>query len=75
MLFQHETPFEDSIASGDIHADHVTVIRLLHIHQEGQLNEAVSIRRSCLDFAELSGDESLQWSALHSLGLTLKEMG
>ncbi|KAL8434056.1 hypothetical protein Efla_001528 [Eimeria flavescens] len=42
---------------------------------EGRLDEAVKIRRRCLDFARLSEDDSLQWNALHSLGLTLKEKG
>lgn len=43
--------------------------------QEARFDDAVRIRRSSLDFAKLSGDESLQWIALHSLGLTLKENG
>ncbi|KAL8271458.1 hypothetical protein Esti_004659 [Eimeria stiedai] len=43
--------------------------------REGRLDQAVEIRRGCLDLAKLSGDEGLHWNALHSLGLSLKEVG
>ncbi|XP_026192353.1 uncharacterized protein LOC34621211 [Cyclospora cayetanensis] len=39
--------------------------------QEGHLSDALAKQRAFLEFAMLSGDESMQWKARHALGLTL----
>ncbi|OEH78550.1 hypothetical protein cyc_04717 [Cyclospora cayetanensis] len=43
--------------------------------KEGHLSDALAKQRAFLEFAMLSGDESMQWKARHALGLTLMKHG